>query len=132
MSEADHQPASRLDRIADAAPAAHARRRRRSPALWQGLSLGLFVLMVSLGLAALSGRDDAGALHATLGHEVAPALADRRAEPIQAALDEAARRGQLIAATVRDADGTVIAELKGPSPTGSERHLQIDLSLIHI
>ena len=131
MSEADHQPASGLDRIADAAPAARARRGRRSPALWQGLSLGLFVLMVSLGLAALSGRDDAGAVHATLGHELAAAIAERRAEPIHAALDEAARRGQLIAATVRGADGTVIAELKGPSPTGSERHLQIDGQVMH-
>lgn len=131
MSEAEHPPAAGQGRGADAGSPARARRRSHSPALWQGLALGLFVLMVSLALAALSGRDDTEAVHAALAHELAAATAEKRVEHLRAALAEAVRQGPLIAATLRDSDGAIMVELKGAAPAGSERHLQVDGNILY-
>ena len=81
----------------------------RAPgALWRLVALAGFVVLLALGLAALSSRSDVGALHGELAPEIARLLAAQRIGEIEQLLRDPIDRGAITDATISDDQGGVV------------------------
>lgn len=97
-----------------------------SPLVWRSVALVLFVLLLSLGLASLSSRDDLSATHARLARTLAASLDGQRTGELQHILADARRSGFIAEATLHDAAGRVVIDLPAPSDARHERMLRVD------
>ncbi|MDP3286948.1 MAG: hypothetical protein Q8M64_01450, partial [Methyloversatilis sp.] len=87
----------------------------RTPgALWRLVALAGFVLLLALGLAALSSRGDVGALHDELAPEIARLLAVQRLGEIEQLLRDPVERDVITDATISDDQGGILLRIGNP------------------